>query len=142
MEVGPVEHPYSWIKLGVTFHILVYRVQANMPLYDIPNEFQKGHSHIAAVVKAKAKIVNNLPIIVDKSNQLKITDVQCDLTTPLVSKKDDPSENMQDFGKTSKESNNTEDIQEGQVIGIITLEDVFEELLQVNLFLKFCIIAT
>lgn len=28
-----------------------YRVSENMPLYDILNEFQKGHSHIAVVYK-------------------------------------------------------------------------------------------
>ncbi|EFJ05730.1 hypothetical protein SELMODRAFT_431347 [Selaginella moellendorffii] len=31
------------------------RVPADMPLYDILNEFQKGNSHMAAVVKAKMK---------------------------------------------------------------------------------------
>lgn len=28
-----------------------YRVSEDMPLYDILNEFQKGHSHIAVVYK-------------------------------------------------------------------------------------------
>lgn len=28
-----------------------FRVSENMPLYDILNEFQKGHSHIAVVFK-------------------------------------------------------------------------------------------
>ncbi|GJN14293.1 hypothetical protein PR202_gb01097 [Eleusine coracana subsp. coracana] len=58
------------------------RVPSDMPLYDILNEFQKGSSHMAAVVNGN--------------------------TTPKSS----------------------EDIDDGEVIGIITLEDVFEELLQ------------
>lgn len=29
----------------------IFRVRDNMPLYDILNEFQKGHSHIAVVYK-------------------------------------------------------------------------------------------
>lgn len=30
---------------------MYFRVSENMPLYDILNEFQKGHSHIAVVYK-------------------------------------------------------------------------------------------
>lgn len=30
---------------------MISRVSENMPLYDILNEFQKGHSHIAVVYK-------------------------------------------------------------------------------------------
>lgn len=30
---------------------MILRVSENMPLYDILNEFQKGHSHIAVVYK-------------------------------------------------------------------------------------------
>ncbi|XP_062088351.1 DUF21 domain-containing protein At4g14240-like, partial [Humulus lupulus] len=37
------------------------RVPADMPLYDILNEFQKGNSHMAAVVKTKGK--SKLPAI-------------------------------------------------------------------------------
>lgn len=32
-------------------HLLFSRVRDDLPLYDILNEFQKGHSHMAVVVK-------------------------------------------------------------------------------------------
>ncbi|XAR71690.1 hypothetical protein NMG60_11018076 [Bertholletia excelsa] len=62
------------------------RVQDNLPLYDVLNQFQKGHSHMAVVVK-----------------------------------KED--------GNTRKEALDPLPDQE-EVIGIITMEDVLEELLQ------------
>lgn len=34
---------------------LYTRVQETLPLYDILNEFQKGHSHMAVVVKRCSK---------------------------------------------------------------------------------------
>ena len=34
-----------------TLLLLCFRVPDNLPLYDILNEFQKGHSHMAVVIK-------------------------------------------------------------------------------------------
>lgn len=41
-------------------HLFVFllRVPETIPLYDILNEFQKGHSHMAVVVGQRNKVLN------------------------------------------------------------------------------------
>lgn len=118
-----------------------------MPLYDILNEFQKGSSHMAAVVKAKGKSKKPPSVVEEqKSEDNEVTSE----AAPLLMKKDGKSDYVVvDIEKatvpaaistptsgvavTNSVAHSLENIEDAEVIGIITLEDVFEELLQVTL---------
>lgn len=101
---------------------------------------------MAAVVKVKTQ--NHVPDDVENTVANKVTKKTDQLSMPLLREHDEQSDAVViDVDEPSEPviennhmflqngcitSNVSEDIEDGEVIGIITLEDVFEELLQVK----------
>ncbi|KAJ7946834.1 DUF21 domain-containing protein [Quillaja saponaria] len=151
-------HPEDEVPVKSLTIRRIPRVQETLPLYDILNEFQKGHSHMAVVVRRYNKTEEQ-----SLNNSVNVKDVRVDIDgekTPQekILKSKRSFHKWKSFPNTANNSSRSSsrskkwakdmysDIlqidgkplpklpEEEEAVGLITMEDVIEELLQEEIF--------
>ncbi|KAH9694899.1 hypothetical protein WN943_024169 [Citrus x changshan-huyou] len=156
-------HPEDEVPVKSVTIRRIPRVPETLPLYEILNEFQKGHSHMAVVVRQYNKNAEQpASNPASKSAYGSARDVKIDIDgekppqekvlktkRPLQKWKSFPNSSNNNLYRTSSRSRKwTKDMysdilqidgnplpklpEEEEAVGVITMEDVIEELLQVK----------